>query len=27
MGADEFHIEPCDLGTYGNGLIRPECVL
>ena len=27
MGADEFHIEPCDLGTYGKGLTRPECVL
>ena len=27
MGADEFHIKPCDLGTFGNGLIRPECVL
>ncbi|SVB92290.1 uncharacterized protein METZ01_LOCUS245144 [marine metagenome] len=27
MVADQFHIEPCDLGTYGNGLIRPECVL
>ena len=27
MGADEFHIEPCDLGTYGYGLTRPECVL
>ena len=27
MGADEFHIGPCDLDTYGNGLTRPECVL
>ena len=27
MGAEKFQIEPRDLGFYGNGLTRPECVL
>ena len=27
MNRDDLHVAPGDLGTYGNGLNRPECVL
>ena len=27
MGAEKFRLEPGDLGTFGAGLTRPECVL
>ncbi|MBT4043157.1 MAG: gluconolactonase [Rhodospirillaceae bacterium] len=27
MATDKFHLTPGDLGTYGAGLTRPECVL